>query len=479
MARLIKSIFAALAMLVMANSAALALCSSFPNNLTNGAVADASQVMANFNCAALTSGSTISGVTLTGSSNLGTPTTLTLTHATGLPISTGISGLGTGIAAFLATPSGSNLASALTSALTATRGGTGQTSYSAGDLLVASSSTSLTRLPAAPIHRVLVSNGSGTAPSWMPNVQVESLSSGGLVADGSLVTSFAANGMGVESAMTASAIQLNGSTNMQYRVAFTGSTSTALTANASYAQVVIGKGAVTMAPSGTTGLMASLGIVPPVFTSGAGTLTDAATVFIGGAPTGQSPTNTPNALWIAGGQSKFDGDLVTSANVMFNGIPGDTSVTDATLCREPTFHKTYVGTGTLGTCLGTSSARYKHGIAPLAPGLDSILALKPKSFYLNKSHGDPNKQMYGFIAEDMVTVLPKLVGLDKQGRPNTADYLGVVPVLVKAMQQQQAEITALKEQNAHLRAANDQFDRRLLAIERQRPQLAALVGNRP
>lgn len=45
---------------------------------------------------------------------LGTPTSATLTNATGLPVSTGISGLGTGVASFLATPSSANLASALT-----------------------------------------------------------------------------------------------------------------------------------------------------------------------------------------------------------------------------------------------------------------------------------------------------------------------------------------------------------------------------
>lgn len=45
---------------------------------------------------------------------LGTPTSGTLTNATGLPIATGVSGLGTGVATFLATPSSTNLASAVT-----------------------------------------------------------------------------------------------------------------------------------------------------------------------------------------------------------------------------------------------------------------------------------------------------------------------------------------------------------------------------
>lgn len=45
---------------------------------------------------------------------LGTPASGVLTSATGLPISTGVSGLGTGVATFLATPSSANLATALT-----------------------------------------------------------------------------------------------------------------------------------------------------------------------------------------------------------------------------------------------------------------------------------------------------------------------------------------------------------------------------
>jgi hypothetical protein len=54
------------------------------------------------------------GAFVTFNGALGTPSSGTLTNATGLPISSGVSGLGAGIATFLATPNSANLATAVT-----------------------------------------------------------------------------------------------------------------------------------------------------------------------------------------------------------------------------------------------------------------------------------------------------------------------------------------------------------------------------
>jgi len=67
---------------------------------------------------------------------LGTPTSGTLTNCTGLPVSTGVSGLGTGVATFLATPSSANLAAAVTGET-----GTGALVFATGPVLISASLT--------------------------------------------------------------------------------------------------------------------------------------------------------------------------------------------------------------------------------------------------------------------------------------------------------------------------------------------------
>lgn len=127
-------------------------------------------------------------------------------------------------------------------------------------------------------------------------------------------------------------------------------------------------------------------------------------------------------------------------------ISSDATHTDATLCEDTTSHTVFAGSGTAGICLGSSSLRYKERVVPVGEGLAEIEKLKPVNFYYKQGHGDNGaKEQYGFIAEDVISVLPKLTQLDKDGKPNSVDYLGMTPVLVKAVQEQQTEIDALKK----------------------------------
>lgn len=101
---------------------------------------------------------------------LGIPSSVTLTNATGLPVSTGISGLGTGVATLLATPSSANLAAAITDET-----GSGSLVFATSPTLVTPalgtpSSVTLTSATGLPISTGVSGLGTGVATALAVNV---------------------------------------------------------------------------------------------------------------------------------------------------------------------------------------------------------------------------------------------------------------------------------------------------------------------
>jgi hypothetical protein len=102
--------------------------------------------------------------------DLGTPSAATLTNATGLPVSTGISGLGTGVATFLATPSSANLRSAVT-----------DETGSGGALVFATSPTLTT-----PVIDSIVAAGTGSTATLWNNITTGTITIGSGLTSGSI-----------------------------------------------------------------------------------------------------------------------------------------------------------------------------------------------------------------------------------------------------------------------------------------------------
>ena len=93
----------------------------------------------------------------------------------------------------------------------------------------------------------------------------------------------------------------------------------------------------------------------------------------------------------------------------------------------------------------TSDERLKENIEDVTGCLDKVMALKPSSYTLKENNLDVP---YGFIAQNVETVLPEFVSENEQGYKQISDGLtsGYVAVLTKAIQEQQAQIEALQSE---------------------------------
>jgi hypothetical protein len=124
-------------------------------------------------------------------------------------------------------------------------------------------------------------------------------------------------------------------------------------------------------------------------------------------------------------------------------------------------YRFYVGMGgtvyaTNTTISSLSDIRFKENVRDLNVGLTEIMALKPRLYDWKEGKGADIKNARGFIAQEFEEVFPDLIDTWKETPPEGEDpYKSVradlIPVLVKAIQEQQALITAL---TARLDAAN-------------------------
>jgi len=95
-----------------------------------------------------------------------------------------------------------------------------------------------------------------------------------------------------------------------------------------------------------------------------------------------------------------------------------------------------------GTSWTTNSdARLKTKVKNISYGLDSVLALSPKEYEYKTDEG---KKCFGFIAQDVLSVTAEIVDVPKdENEMMGIQYQSLIPILVKAIQEQQALIQSL------------------------------------
>ena len=123
--------------------------------------------------------------------------------------------------------------------------------------------------------------------------------------------------------------------------------------------------------------------------------------------------------------------------------------------------------GLTGGLFNISDRRFKKNINDFDDVLSKVMQLKPKTYVYDTDQfpvlGDENKVQYGFIAQEVNLLFPEIVSNQKE-IPNPKneigakskvdfsngyylmDYTSLIPVLTKAIQQQQLQIERQQEQ---------------------------------
>lgn len=125
---------------------------------------------------------------------------------------------------------------------------------------------------------------------------------------------------------------------------------------------------------------------------------------------------------------------------------------------------------TYGTLRIASDERFKRNVERIEPSLAKrILGLNVYRYNLNIKpiHGnqkegnnetekieekvEDSKKYYGVIAQELMDVFPELVDMDRDGFYNV-DYIGLIPVLIETLKEQQNQIEELKSRVVSIEA---------------------------
>jgi endosialidase-like protein len=128
----------------------------------------------------------------------------------------------------------------------------------------------------------------------------------------------------------------------------------------------------------------------------------------------------------------------------------------------------------LGTVTENSRRDLKEEIEPIDNALDLVLRMKPVRYRWNEDSETSVRGLrdIGFLADEMVELVPDVVRIDRDGEPGGIAYSKLTAVLARAIQEQQREIDQqqksldrVNEENEKLRLENDELRARLDRID--------------
>ena len=119
----------------------------------------------------------------------------------------------------------------------------------------------------------------------------------------------------------------------------------------------------------------------------------------------------------------------------------------------------------VGAYNNLSDVNWKKNIQDITYGVDKILQLKPITFnWLNEDYGD--RLNIGFIAQEVEEIIPNIVTTAEDGTKSLA-ITDLIPVLTKAIQEQQAMIETQNTKITELETALQALITRVEQLENQ------------